>query len=62
MSVVVRADDVPARSRADYWRHSVAETLGPLEVRAEGLDERDRLLVGDAGAVRVYSRRALTRR
>jgi AraC-like DNA-binding protein len=54
MSLVVRADAVPAAARPDYWRHVVDQTLGPLEVRMPpGRDLRDRLLVGDAGAVRV---------
>jgi AraC-like DNA-binding protein len=55
MSVLVRAGDVPATSRTDYWQHVVETTLGPLEVLRPpgGLDGRDRLLVGEAGAVRV---------
>jgi AraC-like DNA-binding protein len=53
MTRLLRAADVPVASRADYWRHVVGETLGPLEVRPTGLDGRDQLLLGDAGAVRV---------
>ena len=55
MSVLVRATDVPVASRMEYWRQVVEELLGPLEVRTppDGLDGRDRLLVGEAGAVRV---------
>lgn len=55
MSVLVQATDVPVASRMDYWRQVVEELLGPLEVQAppDGLDGRDRLLVGEAGAVRV---------
>jgi hypothetical protein len=52
MSMVMRAAGAPVASRADYWRHVVQETLGPLELRmppAAG----DQLRVGDAGAVRV---------
>jgi hypothetical protein len=52
MSMVVRAADAPEGSREDYWRHAVAETLGPLELRMPP-DVGDRLLIGDAGAVRV---------
>jgi AraC-like DNA-binding protein len=54
MSHLLRADDVPATSRVDYWRHVVNEALGPLDLRLpSGPDLRDELLVGDAGAVRV---------
>ena len=55
MSVLVRAGDVPVASRMDYWQHVVDTTLGPLEVQRPpgGLDGRDQLIVGDAGAVRV---------
>jgi AraC-like DNA-binding protein len=53
MSMLVRAGDVPASARADYWQQAFAETVGPLEVRPGGIDARDRLLVGDAGVVRV---------
>jgi AraC-like DNA-binding protein len=54
MSRLLRADDVPAASRVDYWRHVVDEALGPLDLRLpSGPDLRDELLIGDAGAVRV---------
>ena len=53
MSMMVRAADAPARSRADRWRQVLDHTLGPLALRPGGVDRRDRLLVGDAGAVRV---------
>jgi AraC-like DNA-binding protein len=54
MTRLVRADDVPATSRVDYWRHVVDETLGPLDLQlSSGPDLRDELLIGDAGAVRV---------
>jgi AraC-like DNA-binding protein len=54
MTVVFRADAEPPGSRPEYWHHLVCETIGPLEVRAPtGPGARDRLLVGDAGAVRV---------
>jgi AraC-like DNA-binding protein len=53
MRMLLRAADAPARSRADHWRQVLDQTLGPLEVRPGGVDRRDRLLVGDAGAVRV---------
>jgi AraC-like DNA-binding protein len=55
MTVLIRAGDVPATSRMDYWRQVVDTTLGPLEVLEPpgGLDGRDQLLLGDAGAVRV---------
>jgi AraC-like DNA-binding protein len=54
MSRLLRADDVPATSRVDYWRHVVDEALGPLDLRLpSGPDLRDELLIGDAGAIRV---------
>jgi hypothetical protein len=54
MTRLLRADDVPATSRVDYWRHVVDETLGPLDLQLpSGPDLRDELLIGDAGAVRV---------
>jgi AraC-like DNA-binding protein len=55
MSVLLRAGDVPPSSRTDYWQHVVDTTLGPLEVQRPpaGIDARDQLLLGDAGAVRV---------
>jgi AraC-binding-like domain len=53
MRTMLRAADAPARSRADHWRQVLDQTLGPLEVRPGGVGRRDRLLVGDAGAVRV---------
>jgi AraC-like DNA-binding protein len=54
MSVTFRAADQPVSDRRDYWQHVVADVLGRLELRgADVLDERDRLVVGEAGAVRV---------
>jgi AraC-like DNA-binding protein len=53
MSVLVRAADAPARSRVEYWQHVVGDTLGVLDVRADGVDAGDRLLLGSVGAVRV---------
>jgi AraC-like DNA-binding protein len=55
MSLLLRAGDVPAPSRMDYWQHLVEDTLGPIEVvrPPAGLDGRDQLLVDVAGAVRV---------
>jgi AraC-like DNA-binding protein len=53
MTMMVRAADAPARSRVDRWRQVIDHTLGPLGLRPGGVDPRDRLLVGDAGAVRV---------
>jgi AraC-like DNA-binding protein len=54
VSVVFRAADEPAATRLDYWQHVVGEALCPLEVQLpDGLDSRDRLCVGDVGAIRV---------
>jgi AraC-like DNA-binding protein len=53
MTTMLRAADAPARSRAAHWRQVVDQTLRPLEVRSGGVDRRDPLVVGDAGAIRV---------
>jgi AraC-like DNA-binding protein len=54
MSIVFRAEDVPARSRVDYWRHVAGETIVPLDLRIPGApDFRSRVRTGDVGAVRV---------
>jgi AraC-like DNA-binding protein len=53
MSVLLRAAEVPPAVRADWWRQVVGDAIGPLEVRPAGPDARDRLRVGDAGALRV---------
>jgi hypothetical protein len=50
MSVVFTSDEVPVRSRGDYWRHVLGEILGPLEPYG-GIP--DRLRVDDLGSVRV---------
>lgn len=49
MAVVFSADDVPAASREEYWRHVMEGLLGPLEPR--GLP--DRLVAGEVGAVGI---------
>jgi len=54
MSMTVRAGDLPAASRVEHWQHVLDQSLGQLEVRQPGgIDARDRLRIGDAGAVRV---------
>jgi AraC-like DNA-binding protein len=54
VSVVFRADDVPAASRVDYWHDVVGEAIGPLDLRIRGgLDGRDRLAVEGLGPVVV---------
>jgi len=60
MSVLVKAEDVPAASRLEYWQHTVDEILGPLEVRmpSRGVDLQDQLRIGDAGAVRLAELRS----
>jgi hypothetical protein len=60
MSVLVKAEDVPAASRLEYWQHTVDEILGPLEVRmpSSGVDLQDQLRIGDAGAVRLAELRS----
>ena len=54
MSVVFRADDVPALARAEYVREVVGAALGPLEVRTDdGNAVPDQVRAADLGAVRV---------
>jgi AraC-like DNA-binding protein len=54
MSMVLRADDVPAVARAEYVREVVGAALGPLEVRTgDGNAVPDQVRAADLGAVRV---------
>lgn len=54
MTVTVRADDVPAASRAEYWRHVVGDTEVPMEVRVDhGPDFPNRLVAGNVGGLWV---------
>jgi AraC-like DNA-binding protein len=54
MTVTFRAASEPAPSRRDYWEHVVGEAMGPIDMQILGeVGERDRLLLGDLGAVRV---------
>jgi AraC-like DNA-binding protein len=53
MSVVLRADDVPAAARAEYVREVVGAALGPLEVRTgDGDEPPDQVRAAELGAVR----------
>jgi AraC-like DNA-binding protein len=52
VSVVVRAVDEPETSRMEYWRHVMDGIIGPIDVRQpDGLDARDRIRLGEIGAV-----------
>jgi AraC-like DNA-binding protein len=54
MTVVLRADTEPVRSRMDYWRHVVGDSLQPVDMRLDGgPDFHARLLTGELGAVEV---------
>lgn len=54
VTVVYRAGDAPAASRADDWRDLVCDVIGPHEVRVpEGVDAGDRLALGEVGPVMV---------
>jgi AraC-like DNA-binding protein len=53
-TVTFRADAESATSRRDYWQHVVSTVIGPIDIQVLGdVGERDRLVVGDLGAVRV---------
>jgi AraC-like DNA-binding protein len=54
MSVLIRVDDEPPRSRPDYFRHVVADTFVPFDVRTDPDRElRARLVTEQVGAVQV---------
>lgn len=54
MSTLLRAEDEPVASRADYWRHVVDTTIAPLALRIGGQsDFSSRIHTGDVGPVRV---------
>jgi AraC-like DNA-binding protein len=54
MGVVFHADAEPLTARAEYWQHILEDSFGPADLRVGGgLDARDQLRIGDAGAVRV---------
>jgi hypothetical protein len=35
MGVLIRVEDVPPRSRLDYFRHAVADTFVPFDLRID---------------------------
>jgi AraC-like DNA-binding protein len=47
--VVLTADDIPAASRIEYWRHALGEALVPIEP----FGEPDRVVVGNVGPVAI---------
>jgi hypothetical protein len=54
MSVLIRVDDVPPRSRLDYFRHVVADTFVPFDLRIDAVhDFRAEILTGHMGSVQV---------
>ena len=54
VSTTFRASDQPRAARRDWWHHVVSRAMGSVEVRISGaLDDRDQLMVGDVGALRV---------
>jgi AraC-like DNA-binding protein len=54
MSITMRAVDEPVRSRVDYWRQVVGNSVAPLEVRSGGeFGVGDELRVGEVGRLRV---------
>jgi AraC-like DNA-binding protein len=56
MSITMRAVDEPVRSRMDYWRQVVGDSIAPLDVRpSDDLGAGDELRVGEVGPLRVVS-------
>lgn len=53
MTRVLRADDVPAPARREYWHDVVGELLGPIEVRPGALGAQDQVRLDTAGALRL---------
>ena len=54
MSVLVRAADVPAASRAEYLREALGDAVGALEIRTgDGQDVPDQVRVAELGAIRM---------
>lgn len=54
MSVLIRVEDEPPRSRLDYFRHVVADTFVPFDLRIDaGHDLRAQILTGQVGTVHV---------
>jgi AraC-like DNA-binding protein len=54
MTVLVRAADVPAASRAEYFREAVRAAFGPLDMRVgDGQDLPDQVRAAELGAIRI---------
>jgi AraC-like DNA-binding protein len=54
MSVLVRAEDVPAVSRSEYFHEALRAVLGPLNIRTgDGNQLPDQILAADVGALRI---------
>jgi AraC-like DNA-binding protein len=54
MSVLIRVEDEPPRNRLDYFRHVVADTFVPFDLRVDADDNlRAQLLTGQVGSVHV---------
>jgi hypothetical protein len=54
MNVLVRADDVPAASRAEYFYEAVRAAFGHLNMRAgDGQELPDQVCATELGAIRV---------
>jgi AraC-like DNA-binding protein len=54
MSVLIRVDDEPPRTRLDYFRHVVADTIVPFGLHIDAhRDLRAQILTGPVGSVHV---------
>jgi hypothetical protein len=59
-SVLIRVEDEPPRTRLDYFRHVVADTIVPLDLRIDAdRDIQAQILTGRVGTVQVTSEAAL---
>jgi AraC-like DNA-binding protein len=59
MAVLLRVEDEPQRTRLDYFRHLVADTIVPFGVRIDAEhDLRAQILTGPVGTVHVTKVRA----
>jgi mannose-6-phosphate isomerase-like protein (cupin superfamily)/AraC-like DNA-binding protein len=58
MSLLFRPDDAPADVREDYWRHVMARSIVPMDVRLDDAPGAfDEIVIGSVGAVADHIRR-----
>ena len=53
-----RTEDEPAKTRADYWQHVIANTLAPYQIRPAGGSLRSHIHQAEIGPVTVLGLQA----